>query len=185
MTKISSDARRLPDPGHAVRRALARRRGEPAPAGRVQHRGGRPRAGVALGSEIFKLSEAERGQVTRIVVDQARGRVPVVINTGAPGTELAVLYSRTAEEDGADALMVMPPSFMPAGPAEVRAVLPRHLRRRRASRSSSRIRRQRADLAGAGPPDRRGERAGALHQGGERCRRRPKWPRRSRRPATG
>ncbi len=77
--------------------------------------------GVALGSEIFKLSEAERGQVTRIVVEQVAGRVPVVINTGAPGTELAVHYSRMAEQDGADALMVIPPSFMPAGPAEVRA----------------------------------------------------------------
>jgi len=76
--------------------------------------------GVALGSEIFKLSEAERDQVTRIVVDQARGRVPVVVNTGAAGTELAVFYSRTAERNGADALMVMPPAFMPAGPDEVR-----------------------------------------------------------------
>jgi 4-hydroxy-tetrahydrodipicolinate synthase len=77
--------------------------------------------GVALGSEIFKLTEAERDQVTRIVVDQVQGRVPVVINSGAAGTELAVNYSRTAEEQGADALMIMPPAFMPAGPDEVRA----------------------------------------------------------------
>jgi 4-hydroxy-tetrahydrodipicolinate synthase len=76
--------------------------------------------GVALGSEVFKLSEAERVQVTRIVVDQVRGRVPVVINTGAPGTDLAVLYSRTAEENGADALMILAPSFVPASPVEVR-----------------------------------------------------------------
>ena len=46
--------------------------------------------GVALGSEIFKLAEAERDQVTTIVVEQVNGRVPVVINTGAPGTDLAV-----------------------------------------------------------------------------------------------
>lgn len=77
--------------------------------------------GVALGSEIFKLSEAERDQVTRAVVDAVGGRVPVVINTGAPGTDLAVLYSRAAQANGADALMVIPPAFMPAGPAEVRA----------------------------------------------------------------
>jgi 4-hydroxy-tetrahydrodipicolinate synthase len=76
--------------------------------------------GVALGSEIFKLSEAERDHVTRVVVDQVRGRVPVVINTGAPGTDLAVLYSRRAQESGADALMVLPPSFMPASAGEVR-----------------------------------------------------------------
>ncbi len=75
--------------------------------------------GVALGSEVFKLSEAERDQVTRIVVDQVRGRIPVVINTGAAGTDLAVLYSQTAEQNGADALMIMPPTFMAATPGEV------------------------------------------------------------------
>ncbi len=71
--------------------------------------------GVALGSEVFKLTEAERAAVTRIVVDQVRGRVPVVINTGAHGTDLAIHYSRMAEENGADALMVLPPSFFPVG----------------------------------------------------------------------
>jgi len=76
--------------------------------------------GVALGSEIFKLSEAERDQVTKIVVDQVRGRVPVVINTGAPGTDLAVHYSQRAQDCGADALMILPPSFMPATSEEVR-----------------------------------------------------------------
>jgi dihydrodipicolinate synthase/N-acetylneuraminate lyase len=76
--------------------------------------------GVAIGSEVFRLSEAERLQVTRIVVVQARGRVPVVINTGAQGTDLAVQYSRAAAEAGADALMVMPPTFVPVGPEEMR-----------------------------------------------------------------
>ncbi|MBX3001175.1 MAG: dihydrodipicolinate synthase family protein [Caldilineaceae bacterium] len=76
--------------------------------------------GVALGSEIFKLSEAERDHVTRVVVDQVDGRVPVVINTGAAGTDLAVFYSRRAQENGADALMIMPPAFMPAIADEVR-----------------------------------------------------------------
>jgi len=75
--------------------------------------------GVALGSEIVALSEAERQQVTRTVVQQARGRVPVVINTGGPVAELAVLYSRMAAGDGADALMVRPPNFLPAGPDQV------------------------------------------------------------------
>ncbi len=69
--------------------------------------------GIALGSEIFRLSEEERRQVTWIVVTQTRGRVPVVVNTGASGTDLAVLYSRMAQDDGADALMVMPPTFVP------------------------------------------------------------------------
>jgi 4-hydroxy-tetrahydrodipicolinate synthase len=75
--------------------------------------------GVALGSEIFKFSEAERDLVTRIVVGRVNGRVPVVINTGASGTALAVQYSRAAEAAGADALMVIPPHFMPASAAEI------------------------------------------------------------------
>jgi 4-hydroxy-tetrahydrodipicolinate synthase len=75
--------------------------------------------GVALGSEIVALSEAERQQVTRTVVQQARGRAPVVINSGGPVAELAVLYSRMAAGDGADALMVRPPTFLPAGPDQV------------------------------------------------------------------
>ena len=75
--------------------------------------------GVAIGSEVFKFNEAERAEVTRCVVAATRKRVPVVINTGAAGTDLAVYYSRSAEDAGADALMVIPPSFMPAGPAEI------------------------------------------------------------------
>ncbi|HET7714178.1 MAG TPA: dihydrodipicolinate synthase family protein [Bauldia sp.] len=75
--------------------------------------------GVAIGSEMFKFNEAERAEVTRIVIDQVRKRVPVVINTGAGGTDLAVFYSKAAEDAGADALMIIPPAFLPAGPEEV------------------------------------------------------------------
>ena len=75
--------------------------------------------GVALGSEVFKLNEAERDQVVRCVVDHTAGRVPVVINTGAAGADLAAHHSRAAERAGADALMVMPPTLMPVGPEEI------------------------------------------------------------------
>jgi 4-hydroxy-tetrahydrodipicolinate synthase len=75
--------------------------------------------GVALGSEVLALSEAERVLVTRTIVDCVQGRVPVVINTGGPVVELALLYSRLAVENGADALMLRPPTFQPAGPDQV------------------------------------------------------------------
>ena len=75
--------------------------------------------GIALGSEIFKLSEGERDLALREVVAQAAGQVPIVVNTGAAGTDLALHYSRRAQELGADALMIFPPSFMPASAAEV------------------------------------------------------------------
>jgi 4-hydroxy-tetrahydrodipicolinate synthase len=75
--------------------------------------------GVALGSEVFKFNEAERDAVTRCVITAARGRIPIVINTGAAGTDLAVFYSRNAEAAGADALMIIPPSFMPVSADEI------------------------------------------------------------------
>lgn len=66
--------------------------------------------GLALGSEFLKMSEDERRRVTRVVVEQVRGRVPVVVNTGAQSNVVAALYSRQAEELGASAVMCMPPS---------------------------------------------------------------------------
>ena len=76
--------------------------------------------GVAMGSEVLRLSEQERALVTRTVVDEANGRVPVVINSTGAGTDLALLYSRMAEENGADALMIVAPSFVSIGGAEIR-----------------------------------------------------------------
>ncbi len=78
---------------------------------------GVPGMGVALGSEVFKFTDEERLLVTRTVINQARGRVPVVINTGSASTAQAVYYSRQAEENGADAVMVIPPAV---GGAETR-----------------------------------------------------------------
>jgi len=75
--------------------------------------------GVALGSEVFKFNEAERAQVTACVIKAANRRVPIVINSGAAGTDLAVYYSKLAEAAGADALMVIPPSFMPVSADEI------------------------------------------------------------------
>lgn len=75
--------------------------------------------GVALGSEVFKFNETEREQVIGTTINAVNKRVPVVINTGAAGTDLAVYYSRAAEDAGADALMVIPPSFMPASADEI------------------------------------------------------------------
>jgi 4-hydroxy-tetrahydrodipicolinate synthase len=70
--------------------------------------------GIALGSEIQKLTDPEREQVIRVVVDQVRGRVPVVVNTGAQASLLAVAYSRQAEKLGAAAVMCLPPALASA-----------------------------------------------------------------------
>jgi dihydrodipicolinate synthase/N-acetylneuraminate lyase len=76
--------------------------------------------GLALGSEFLKMTEDERRRVTTVVVEQVRGRVPVVVNTGAQASVVAALYSRQAEELGADAVMCMPPS-MGVSASETRA----------------------------------------------------------------
>ena len=75
--------------------------------------------GIANGSEIFKLNESERKLVTKIVIDHVAGRVPVIINTGAHGTSLAIQYSKLAQEQGADGLMIIPPHFFPVGTKQV------------------------------------------------------------------
>jgi len=75
--------------------------------------------GLALGSEFLKMTEEERQRVTKIVVEEVRGRVPVVVNTGAQANVVAALYSRQAEELGASAVMCMPPSTGVSG-TEVR-----------------------------------------------------------------
>jgi 4-hydroxy-tetrahydrodipicolinate synthase len=59
--------------------------------------------------EVMRLSEPEKREITKTVVDQVNGRIPVVSGTGAPGTELAIMYSKEAEELGVDSIMVAPP----------------------------------------------------------------------------
>jgi dihydrodipicolinate synthase/N-acetylneuraminate lyase len=66
--------------------------------------------GIALGSEVMKLTEEERGLVSRTVTAAVRGRVPVVINTGGQSTQITVFNSLVAQENGADAVMIIPPS---------------------------------------------------------------------------
>ncbi|MCZ6678080.1 MAG: dihydrodipicolinate synthase family protein [Candidatus Poribacteria bacterium] len=64
---------------------------------------------IAFASEITKLTETERSRVAEVVIDQTRGRVPVVVNTGAVSTYATVRYSRQAEDLGATAVMCTPP----------------------------------------------------------------------------
>ncbi len=75
--------------------------------------------GIAVASEIYKLTDPERDEVLSSVVKQTNGRVPVVMNTGAMGTDVTVYYSQRAEELGANALMIRPPSFIAMPASEV------------------------------------------------------------------
>ncbi|TKT69649.1 4-hydroxy-tetrahydrodipicolinate synthase [Aquamicrobium sp. LC103] len=68
---------------------------------------------IPLGStgEFLSLTREERRLVAATVIDQARGRVPVIVGTAAEWTDEAVSLSREAEELGADGVMVVPPYY--------------------------------------------------------------------------
>jgi 2-keto-3-deoxy-L-arabinonate dehydratase len=61
-------------------------------------------------SEGYALSEQERISLLKLVREISK--VPLIVSTGHSGTALAAELSRTAEDLGADALMVLPPWFM-------------------------------------------------------------------------
>jgi 4-hydroxy-tetrahydrodipicolinate synthase len=63
-------------------------------------------------SEGYALSGEERRELTRLIMEEVRGRVPVIASTGHTGTDVAVAISREAEAAGADAVMVLPPYFL-------------------------------------------------------------------------
>jgi dihydrodipicolinate synthase/N-acetylneuraminate lyase len=68
--------------------------------------------GIALfgmASEMYTLLDEERVRIAEIVVDEVKGRVPLVFGSGHTGIEGAVHSSKRAEKAGADALMVLPP----------------------------------------------------------------------------
>ena len=81
--------------------------------------------GIAIGSEIFKLTSTERVQMLRAVSDQVSGHIPIIMNTSASGTEVAVRLAVEAAEAGATRLMIWPPDFFPTGPDAVVAHLAR------------------------------------------------------------
>lgn len=75
-------------------------------------RGGVHGVGIAYGSEVNKLDDHERDEVLSAVVDQANGRIEVVMNTGAPSTVQTIHYTRVAKVLGADAVMIAPPAIV-------------------------------------------------------------------------
>ncbi|MEC5293115.1 MULTISPECIES: 4-hydroxy-tetrahydrodipicolinate synthase [unclassified Aurantimonas] len=68
---------------------------------------------IPLGStgEFLSLTREERTRVGGIVIEQAKGRVPVLIGTAAEWTDEAVAFSREAEQLGADGVMIVPPFY--------------------------------------------------------------------------
>lgn len=60
-------------------------------------------------SEQFTLSDDERELLTRTILEQVRGRVPVIVTTTHFSTQVCIERSRRAQQSGAAMVMVMPP----------------------------------------------------------------------------
>jgi 2-keto-3-deoxy-L-arabinonate dehydratase len=63
-------------------------------------------------SEGYALLADERRSILKTVRKIVNGQVPIVVSSGANGTDAAVSLSKEAEDEGADALMVLPPFYL-------------------------------------------------------------------------
>lgn len=68
--------------------------------------------------EFAALSMPERLHVAEVVVDQAAGRVPVMVGVGAMTTKESIGLAEHAEASGADAVMIVAPYYEPLSVTE-------------------------------------------------------------------
>lgn len=73
---------------------------------------------LASQGEFFALDQSERRRVARAAVRAARGRVPVVVNTGTIATAPTVALSGDAEAAGADGIALITPFYLKPSPDE-------------------------------------------------------------------
>ena len=62
--------------------------------------------------ESWTLSAEERGRLTRIAADRSQGRVKIITGCSAPTLKGSVAYAQAAQENGADALLSMPQTYV-------------------------------------------------------------------------
>lgn len=69
--------------------------------------------------ESYIISEEEKYEVLKAVIDEVKGRVPVYAGTGCPGTKDTIRMSLKAKELGADVLSIICPYFAAANQEEI------------------------------------------------------------------
>ena len=69
---------------------------------------------LAFGSngEFYMVEEDEQERVLKIILDQAKGRVPVYMGIGAISTKKCIRIAKMAQRLGADAISVLQPMFL-------------------------------------------------------------------------
>jgi len=75
---------------------------------------------IALASEIYKLTDLERDELLKRVVNYSNNKIKVCMNTTAESTKLCIEYSKKAQDFGADAVMIAPPSFGGVDSSEIK-----------------------------------------------------------------
>jgi 4-hydroxy-tetrahydrodipicolinate synthase len=74
-------------------------------------------------SEQFSLTDAERDQIARALLEHVAGRVPVIVTASHYSSRVAAARCRAARDMGASMVMLMPPFFgatiTAAGPAVI------------------------------------------------------------------
>ncbi len=61
--------------------------------------------------EAATMSEDEQFRVIEVVIDQARGRVPIIAGTGTNDTAKTIKYTKHAKELGANAALIVSPYY--------------------------------------------------------------------------
>ena len=67
---------------------------------------------LGTNGEFHVLSDDEKVEFAKIVIDQAAHRVPVYVGAGACGTQETIKLAQRMEAVGADALSVISPYFI-------------------------------------------------------------------------
>lgn len=67
---------------------------------------------LGTNGEFHVLTPEEKVTLARCVVDEVKGRVPVIVGTGANSTKETIEMSLKMEEEGVDALSVITPYFI-------------------------------------------------------------------------
>ena len=66
---------------------------------------------LGTNGEVYVLTEAEKLEVLKVVVDETKGRVPVYAGTGCISTQETIALSQKAKDVGVDALSIVSPYF--------------------------------------------------------------------------
>jgi 4-hydroxy-tetrahydrodipicolinate synthase len=74
---------------------------------------------VGGSGEYISLSPAERKQVVEVAIDQAAGRIPVIVGALSPSTREVQEVAQHAEKAGAAAVLVLPPYYIKPSAAGV------------------------------------------------------------------